>query len=171
MGRYSAVRGRPLTSYEAAVERFAASRAGAWAFVRVFSPIDRRLLPITRGRVGMAIGAPVGVLETVGARSGRRRRTALLYVLDEDGVILVASNGGRAHDPGWLHNVRARSGVRFLTREHGWQRYTARVADGPERDRLWGRATDFYAGYRAYQARAGAREIPVVVLQRSGPVG
>jgi deazaflavin-dependent oxidoreductase (nitroreductase family) len=98
----------------------AASRAGAWTFVHVFNRIDRWLLPLTHGGVSVAIGAPVGLLETRGARTGRRRRVPLLYILDGESVILAGSNGGSRSDPAWLHNVRARETVRFLCRERGW---------------------------------------------------
>ena len=162
--RYSPMRGRRLTAYEQHVERIAASRAGGWAFVHVFSPIDRRVLPRTRGRVSIAAGAPVGVLETTGARTGRRRRVPVLYMLDGNAVVLVASNIGREPEPAWLRNVRGHADVRFLSRENGWRRYRARIAEGDERARRWALATDLYAGYDAYQARTG-REIAVVVAE------
>jgi deazaflavin-dependent oxidoreductase (nitroreductase family) len=162
--RYSTLRGRPLTRYEQAVERLAASRAGAWTFFDVLGPIDRRGQPVTHGRLSVAIGAPVGLLETRGARTGRLRRIPLLYALDGESVILVGSNGGSSRDPAWLHNVRARGEVRFLSRGRGWRAYRAHVAAGAERARLWELVNDLYAGYDAYQAHAGAREIPVVVL-------
>jgi deazaflavin-dependent oxidoreductase (nitroreductase family) len=163
--RYSPLRGRRLSTYEQWVERFAASRSGGWAFVHVFSPIDRRLLPLTRGRISTAVGAPVGVLETTGARTGRRRRVPLLYILDGDAVVLVASNIGREREPGWLRNVRASDRVRFLSREHGWRDYRARIATGCERARRWLLVSDLYAGYEAYQARTGGREIAIVVAE------
>jgi deazaflavin-dependent oxidoreductase (nitroreductase family) len=165
MRRYSPERGRSLTPYEQLVERGAATRAGGWLFVHVLFAIDRRLLAATRGRVSCAPGTPVGLLETTGARSGARRRTPLLYVLDGDAVVLVASNIGRARHPGWLHNLRADPAIRFLTREHGWRALRAREASGDERARLWDRVADVYAGYRTYQRRAGARRIPIVVLE------
>jgi deazaflavin-dependent oxidoreductase (nitroreductase family) len=163
--RYSPGRGRRLTPYEQAVERLAASRAGAWVFVHLLNPIDRRLLPLTHGRLTVAVGAPVGVLETRGARTGRLRPVPLLYVLERESVILVASNGGSRRDPAWLQNIRACDDVRFLCRERGWREYRARVATGAERARYWDLATDLYAGYGTYQARAAGREISVVVLE------
>jgi deazaflavin-dependent oxidoreductase (nitroreductase family) len=146
------------------VERLAASRAGGWAFVHVFSPIDRRLLPLTRGRVSIAVNAPVGVLETTGARTGRRRRVPLLYTLDGEIVVLVASNIGQDKEPAWLRNVRAHHRIRFLSREHGWRDYRARVATHEERVRRWPLVTDVYAGYDAYQART-SRQIAVVLAE------
>jgi deazaflavin-dependent oxidoreductase (nitroreductase family) len=163
--RYSQAQGRRLTAYEQIVERMAASRVGAWTFLHVFNPVDQRLLPLTRGRVSVAVGAPVGLLESRGARTNRRRRTPLLYFLDDEAVVLVASNVGSPRNPAWLHNLRRDPDVRFLCRERGWRAYRARVLTGAERARAWERATDLYAGYSDYQGRAAGREIPVVVLE------
>jgi deazaflavin-dependent oxidoreductase (nitroreductase family) len=167
VARYSGMRGRRLTVYEAGVERFAASPAGTWLFLRVISPIDRRLLPISRGRLSLAIGAPVGLLRSVGARTRQLRRTPLLYLRDPPEIILVASNGGSRRHPAWLHNVKANPDVWFLSAEDGWRRYRARIETGDARAAHWTRALDLYAGYQKYQHRAHGREIPVVVLERA----
>jgi deazaflavin-dependent oxidoreductase (nitroreductase family) len=163
-GRDSRLRGRRLTAYEQTVERVAASRAGTWALVHALSAVDRRLVALSGGRVSVAPGAPVGLLETSGARTGRRRRTPVLYLIDGDEIVLVASNGGSDRHPAWLHNLRACESVRMLTRERGWRAYRAQLATGPERARRWALATDLFAGYGRYQALAAGREIPVVVL-------
>lgn len=164
-GRYSAARGRRLTAYEQVLERFAASRAGGFAFVHLLGPLDRRLLPLTRGRLSLAVGAPVGVLETRGARSGRTRRVAVLYAVDGERLVLTASNAGRARHPAWLHNVRADPEVVFLTPERGWRRYRAHEAAGDEAARCWALVLDLYAGYAVYQRRARGREIRLIILE------
>ena len=168
--RDSTLRGRRLSAYEQLVERAVASRVGAWAFVHLLSPVDGRLVPLTRGRVSLALGAPVGVLETTGARTGRLRRTPLLYLLDDERIVLVASNGGSDRDPAWLHNLQARPFVRFLSRECGWRDYRAHVAAGAERTRCWALVTDLFAGYERYQERSARRQIPLVVLAHRGIV-
>ena len=156
--RHSQLRGRRLSTYEAAVERFAASPAGAWVFRRAIAPLDRR----TDAAVSRALRVPVGTLETIGARTGRPRRTALLYQRDGDALVVVASNYGRAGDPAWSRNLRAHPHVRFRTDR--WRDYTARVASGEERARRWPAAVDFYAGYEVYAGRT-VREIPLVILE------
>ncbi len=130
----------------------------------IANPIDRRLLKATRGRLGLFVGQPVGLLETTGAKSGQARETPLLYVDDGPRVILVASNAGNTRHPAWFHNLRANPKVSFLRRGGHTGDYTARVAAGPERDELWARVNDLYAGYETYQGRTAGREIPVVVL-------
>lgn len=166
--RYSAFRGRKLTAYETAVERFACTRTGAWLFLHVLNPIDRRLLPLSRGRLSLAVGAPVGLLQSVGAKTGQSRRAPLLYLRDAGEILLIASNAGRRRHPAWLHNVKSNPQVWFLTAEDGWRRYCARIETGDARAERWLRALDLYAGYQTYQRRAQGREIPVVVLERAG---
>jgi deazaflavin-dependent oxidoreductase (nitroreductase family) len=167
MGRYSPARGRELTRYESVVERFASTHLGAWLFLHVISPIDRRLLPLSRGHVSLAVGAPVGLLQTVGVRSGRIHRTPLLYLRDRDAVVLIASNGGSPHHPGWLHNIRANPYVWFLSGQVGWRRYRARMETGAARAQRWSQALDLFAGYSKYQQRTHGREIPIVVLEEA----
>ena len=47
------------------------------------------------------------LLDHVGAKSGRRRTTPLLYTADGDDVVVVASKGGYPKHPAWFHNLRA----------------------------------------------------------------
>ena len=147
------------------MEAVVKSRPGGWFAVNVANPVDRRLLRWTGGRVGLFIGQPVGLLETVGAKSGEPRSTPLLYLEQGDRIVLVASKAGAARHPAWYHNLRAQPEVSFSGRRGGRRPYRARLAEGPERYRLWARVNDLYAGYDTYQGRAGTRRIPVVVLE------
>ena len=153
------------------MEGFATTRLGGWLAVHVANPIDRRLLPLTGGRVGLYLGAPVGVLETVGARSGQTRRTPLLYLDDGARVVLVASKAGNPRHPAWYHNLKANPRVGFLRRGGYHASYLAREAAGPERERLWAKVNELYAGYDTYQGRAGSRRIPVIVLEPASQPG
>ena len=153
------------------MEGLVKTRTGGWLAVHVANPIDRRLIPLTRGRFGLYLGAPVGVLEADGAKSGQRRRTPLLYLDEGERVVLVASKAGNPRHPAWYHNVKANPRVRFLRRGGHEGEYLAREATGPERDRLWAKVNDLYAGYETYQQRTGGRRIPVVVLEPAGQPG
>src|SRR4051794_41240536 len=64
---------RELKWWEQLEERFAQTRFGGWVAVNIANPIDRRLLKMSGGRLGMFIGQPVGLLGTTGARSGQPR--------------------------------------------------------------------------------------------------
>jgi F420H(2)-dependent quinone reductase len=160
-------RRRKLSGIERLGERFAQSKPGSWFYINVAMRVDRVLLPLSRGRVSISVGQQVGMLETVGAKSGELRKTPLLFIRDGDRVVLIASMGGAPRHPAWLHNIRASPRVRFLGPGGATGDFVAREAQGDERGRLWDEAVDYYAGYATYKIRAGEREIPIVVLERA----
>jgi deazaflavin-dependent oxidoreductase (nitroreductase family) len=159
-----AERQRQLNWLERRLENFAKSKAGGWYYVNVAMRIDRFLLPLSGGRISASPGQPICLLETIGAKSGQVRKTPLLFLPDRGRVVLIGSKAGAPRHPGWVHNMRANPRVKVLAPKRTGE-YVAREAEGEERERLWAKAVDFYAGYDAYQQRAGNRRIPVVVLE------
>jgi deazaflavin-dependent oxidoreductase (nitroreductase family) len=123
------------------------------------------LYRLSGGLVGERVpGLPrMLLLDHVGAKSGERRTTPLVYVSDGDQLVIVASKGGAPRHPAWFHNVRAHPDT---TVQVGRRRLTvrARVADAEERSRLWPRVVSAYGGYEDYQRRTN-REIPLVLLE------
>ena len=107
------------------------------------------------------------LLTTRGRRTGRLRRTPLIYGRDGDRYVVVASNGGRRRNPDWYLNLVAapRADVQV-----GAERFAvhARTAVGEERGRLWALMSAIFPEYDRYAARAG-RQIPVVVLEPTTP--
>ena len=152
------------TRLDRLLQAAAQTRAGGRLFVSVFPAIDRRLIPLTHGRLSTGLGQPIVLLHARGARSGAVRTTPLLATKAGSSIVLIASKAGAEHHPAWFHNVRANPDVEVTV---GGRRrpMRARIAHGEERDRLWGLACDNYSGYGAYQRRAAGRLIPVVVLE------
>jgi deazaflavin-dependent oxidoreductase (nitroreductase family) len=158
-------RRRKVNAFHRQAENLARSKVGAWYFINVAMRIDRALVPLTRGRLSTGFGQQVGMLESTGAKSGVRRRIPLLYVLDGDHVVLIASKGGSPKHPAWYWNVKANPEVRFIGPGGLTGDYLAREAEGDERARLWDEAVDYYDGYATYQGRTDGRRIPVIVLE------
>jgi deazaflavin-dependent oxidoreductase (nitroreductase family) len=153
------------TRTEKLLQSFAQTRLGGRLFITVFPAIDRRLMPLTRGRLSTGLGQPVVLLHVRGARSGIERTVPLLATKTADTVLLVASKAGAVKHPAWYHNVRANPDVE-VTIDGQRQAMRAEIAaDGAERERLWRIVCDNYSGYATYQRRAGGRVIPVVALQ------
>jgi deazaflavin-dependent oxidoreductase (nitroreductase family) len=107
-------------------------------------------------------GMPVIVLTTVGAKSGKLRKNALMRVEHDGEYAVVASLGGSPTHPVWYYNVVANPHVEL---QDGATRrdYTAREVTGAEKALWWERAVAAYPDYAAYQRRT-EREIPVFVL-------
>ena len=156
----------PRNPIQRATRWVAKSRVGGWLALNVANKVDPYLIRASRGRLKMPSGAPTVLLEHTGAKSGRKRTTPLLYFTDGGRVILVASQTGKARHPAWFHNVSANPEVELWAGGRGGT-YRALEADGEDRERLWGLATQLYPGYDDYQRRAdtAGRRIPVVVCE------
>lgn len=103
------------------------------------------------------------LLEHVGAKSGRKRTSPLVYFRDGENIVLVASKGGFPKHPAWFHNLRANPDTRVQV-GHRRPLVRARVATDAERERLWPKAVETYGGYAEYQERT-ERKIPLVILE------
>ena len=140
-------------------------RRTGWRLFNELTRIHTISYRLTRGVVGSRIpgGPPMLLLDHVGARSGKKRTTPLVYLRDDDEIVIVASKGGSPRHPAWFHNLRAnpRTTVQVGARRLA---VTAGVATPSERSRLWPRVVRMYPGYAAYQRRT-KREIPLVVLE------
>ena len=150
---------------EKMLQAFAQTRLGGKLFITVFPEIDRRLMPLTRGRLSTGLGQPVVLLHVRGAKSGIERTVPLLATKQGDTLVLIASKAGAVKHPAWFHNVRANPDVEVSVQGRDRVLMRATIAEGAERDRLWALAVDNYNGYERYQTRAGDRTIPVVALR------
>lgn len=134
--------------------------------LKSMNAVHRALMALSRGRVGREIDRmPVLELVTVGRRSGKPRAVLLTApARDGEALVVVASKGGDERHPDWLLNLRAQPRVEVALQGGPRQPMVARIAEGPERERLWAEITSGYPRYAAYQRRT-VREIPVVLLE------
>lgn len=108
------------------------------------------------------VAAPLIVLTTRGARTGRAVRTPLIRVEHHGQYAVIASKGGNAKNPAWYHNAVAQPAVEVWDgKARG--RFTAREVDGAERDLWWDRAAAIWPSFTGYRASTD-RRIPVLVL-------
>jgi len=107
-------------------------------------------------------GRPVVVLTSLGAVSGKLRKTALMRVEHEGTYAVVASLGGAPHNPAWYHNLVVHPHVELQDRATK-RDYTAREVFGEEKALWWARAVETWPDYASYQAKT-TRQIPVFVL-------
>jgi deazaflavin-dependent oxidoreductase (nitroreductase family) len=108
-------------------------------------------------------GHPVVVVTSIGARTGKLRKTALMRVEHDGRYALLASPDTSPRRPDWYFNVRANPTVDLqdgaIKRE-----YTAREVHGAEREAWWARAVQAFPAFERYQARK-PKPIPIVVLE------
>ena len=117
------------------------------------------------GKVGGPFeGAPLLLLHTTGAKTGRTRVKPLAYRRDGDRLVVFGTKGGAPTNPEWYYNIRANPRV---TVEVGSDRFEAdaRVAPPDERDRIWRLQTQEVPVMADYQEKTD-RTIPVVILER-----
>jgi deazaflavin-dependent oxidoreductase (nitroreductase family) len=122
------------------------------------------LFEATNGEEGGDLrGRPIIVLTSVGAKTGRIRKTPLMRV-EHDGVYaVVASQGGAPKHPVWYHNLKKNPHVEL---QDGATKgdYTAREVLGEEKTVWWDRAVEAWPDYATYQTKTD-RQIPVFVLE------
>jgi deazaflavin-dependent oxidoreductase (nitroreductase family) len=118
------------------------------------------------GKVGGQFeGAPLLLLTTTGAKSGRRHTTPVMYLPGNEGIVYVfASKAGAPTDPDWYRNLVAHPNV---TVEIGTDKYdgVATPLEGDERAEKFGAQVKKYPGFAEYQEKT-TRVIPVVALTR-----
>ena len=108
-------------------------------------------------------GRPIVVVTSVGAKTGKLRKTALMRV-EHDGVYAaVASLGGSPAHPVWYHNLKKNPHVELQDADDK-RDYVAREVTGDEKAVWWQRAVDAYPDYAKYQEKT-ERDIPVFVLE------
>jgi len=108
-------------------------------------------------------GRPIIVLTSVGAKTGKLRKTALMRVEHDGTYAVVASLGGAPRHPVWYYNLTAQPHVELqdgpIKRD-----YRAREVIGDEKALWWERAVAAWPDYARYQTKT-ARQIPVFVLE------
>ena len=121
------------------------------------------LFEATDGREGSDFdGGPCIIVTTVGAKSGKLRKSPLIRVEHEGTYAVVASMGGAPSHPVWYHNIVANPLV--MLQDGAVRRdYLAHEATGEEKTLWWGRATVVWPAYDAYQSST-ERVIPLFVL-------
>lgn len=115
------------------------------------------------GKVGGRFeGKTLLLLHTKGAKSGEERINPVACVRDDDRLVVIASKGGAPTHPDWYYNVVANP---LVTVEVGTDKFQARakVAEEPERTRLYGKMVDMMPGFDDYRKKT-TRVIPVIVL-------
>jgi len=110
-------------------------------------------------------GAPLLLLTTTGAKSGKKRTTPLVYLKDGDRIAVFGSKGGAPAHPAWYHNLVANPDVTVELPDDSFEG-RAVVAEGAERDRIFAAQKEVMPAFSDYESKT-TRTIPVILLQRN----
>lgn len=132
---------------------------------RAYVPVDRLIARLTRGRlVAFGVRLPFFLLTAVGRRSGSARTVPLLYLPDGANFVVIGSNFGQTHHPGWSANLLANPAATVNLRGQLIP-VRARLIRGDERDTLITRLRQIWPAYATYETTA-ARTLRVFRLER-----
>lgn len=107
-------------------------------------------------------GKPIILLTTVGAKTGKLRKTPLMRVEHQGEYAVVASLGGAPKHPVWYYNIKKNPRVELQDQTTTLE-YDAREVFGEEKAQWWERAVEAWPDYAEYQKKTD-RQIPVFVL-------
>ena len=108
-------------------------------------------------------GRPIIVLTSIGAKTGKLRKTPLMRVEHDGDYAVVASMGGAPKNPVWYYNLKKNPHVE-LQDGPTKRDYNAREVTGDEKAIWWKRAVETWPDYAKYQTKT-ERQIPVFVLE------
>jgi deazaflavin-dependent oxidoreductase (nitroreductase family) len=132
------------------------------------NPFNEKIIEEFRANAGKVggpfAGAPMVLVTSKGAKSGRPHTTPLVYLQDGDRIAVIASMGGAPTNPAWYYNLKANPDA---TVEVGTDSYAVKavVTSGEERDRLFRKQVSLLPQFGEYEKRT-TRTIPVVALER-----
>ena len=115
------------------------------------------------GKVGGNFeGAPLLLLHSEGARTGKPRVNPMMYLKDGDRYLVFASKGGADTNPDWYHNVKSHPNAKI---EVGEKTIDVRAEElkGAERDEIYAKQSKLYPNFAEYQQKT-KRIIPVMAL-------
>lgn len=118
---------------------------------------------------GWLEGAPVILVTMTGAKSGRELCSPLVYSMDGDDVIVIASKGGAPEHPNWYHNLLANPGVTIEIGTDKWEANAVLIADESERKRVYDAQAALMDNFKEYEKSAteAGRVIPVFRLVKA----
>lgn len=137
---------------------------GNWSLLTRLMRGHATVYRATRGWIGHRVpGVPeMLLLDHVGAKSGTKRTTPLVFARDGQNIVLIASKGGYPKNPAWYYNLLANPDT---TIQIGSKLIPVHASIAPEEEynRLWKLAVAVYRGYEGYRRRTD-RKIPLLVL-------
>lgn len=155
--------------YDDFVNWFSATKVGRVVGSKVAARLDPVIFKATKGKY-TSTGRPtlpMLALTTTGRKSGQQRTVQLAYALDGDDFLVVASNFGQEHHPGWRYNLDAEPRARVLVDDGGEVDVVAEVLSDDEKAERWPAIEAVIPQMATYKTITD-RNIRVYRLRRAG---
>lgn len=121
----------------------------------------------TGGRMGGKLPgwpqARIALVDHVGAKTGTRRTSPLMFHEHGDAIVVAGTKAGQPTHPAWFHNLMSNPDT-TLQIGPDVRTVRARRAVDEEREQLWKKMLTTFPGYAFYQRNAKGREIPIVIF-------
>jgi F420H(2)-dependent quinone reductase len=121
----------------------------------------------SRGRLGGRLPgwgeARILLVDHIGAKSGTKRTSPVIYHEHGDAIAVVGSKAGQPTNPAWFHNLRANPDITIQIGAD-IRSVRARLATDEEREQLWPKLVTTFPAYELYQRNSKGRKLPVVIL-------
>jgi deazaflavin-dependent oxidoreductase (nitroreductase family) len=116
------------------------------------------------GKVGGQFeGAPLLIIHSKGARTGKTHVNPVMYLKDGDRYLVFASKGGAPSNPDWYHNlVKHPDQVQIEVGDKKIEVHAEEIK-GAERDKLYSKQASIYPQFAEYQ-RKTQRTIPIIAF-------
>ncbi len=133
------------------------------SLLRLFMAVHVWIYRLSGGRLGGSMrGLKVLLLTTTGRKSGKTYTTPLGWFDQENGYVIVASNGGQPKNPAWYYNLKSNPQVTVQILGKRLPA-TAEVLSGEARAQAWRQIIAMAPSYANYEKRT-TREIPLILL-------
>ncbi len=140
---------RPENRFPKWLAAIAGHKWGQWFARNVYTPLDKLVYRLTKGRRGLSPVRSVLLLTTTGRKSGQPRQVPILYLRDGDAFWVMASNYGQKHHPAWSANLLANP-VAQVTIGKFSARVQARLATEAEKKERWADLLELYPAWSNY---------------------
>jgi deazaflavin-dependent oxidoreductase (nitroreductase family) len=132
--------------------------------LKIMTPLHVTLNRLTGSRFFNTLqGEEVCFVTMTGAKSGKMRTTPLMYIPYQEGILLVASQGGAHKNPAWYYNLVKNPDIDVKHRRRQIK-LRARLATTAEKPDLWPICDHYYPPYAEYRTRT-SRDIPIFVCE------
>jgi F420H(2)-dependent quinone reductase len=157
---------RRPNAFQKLIHRFLMLRPVSVFLSKSLHRADTFMLRLTGGHNTFSelVGLPIAQLTMVGAKTGEVLTLPLVGIPDDKKFVLIATNFGQRHNPGWYYNLKANPECDVLFNSRSGK-YIAHEIEGDEYIHYWKLAVSYYAGYEKYKQRAAHRHIPVMLLE------